>query len=91
VIRALGVTGAVITSAGLVLAATFAVLAVLPTVNSMQQGLLVAVGVLLDATIVRVLLVPALALDVGSRSWWPSRLAARRDISRDAADRIAVP
>lgn len=92
VVRALGVTGAVITSAGLVLAGTFAVLAVLPTVNSMQQGVLVAVGVLLDASIVRVLLVPALALDVGPRSWWPSRLAARRpDLPQDATDRLAVP
>jgi RND superfamily putative drug exporter len=92
VVRALGVTGAVITSAGLVLAATFAVLAVLPTVNSMQQGVLVAVGVLLDASIVRVLLVPALALDVGPRSWWPSRLTVpRSDVSPEAADRLVVP
>jgi RND superfamily putative drug exporter len=92
VVRALGVTGAVITSAGLVLAATFAVLAVLPLVTSMQQGVLVAVGVLLDASIVRVLLVPALALDVGPRSWWPSRLTVpRSDVSPEAADRLAVP
>ncbi|WP_424923101.1 MMPL family transporter [Actinomadura rubrisoli] len=56
------VTGGVITSAGLVLAATFSVLAVMPTVAALQQGLLIAVGVLLDTLIVRSLLVPALAL-----------------------------
>lgn len=92
VVRALAVTGAVITSAGLVLAATFAVLAVLPTVSLMQQGLLVAVGVLLDTFIVRTLLVPALALDVGPRIWWPSRPAARRsEPSRGEPKLVARP
>jgi RND superfamily putative drug exporter len=74
VLTALTVTGGVITSAGLVLAATFSVLAVLPIVSSLQQGTLVAVGVLLDTFIVRTLLVPALALDIGARMWWPARL-----------------
>ena len=92
VVRALAVTGAVITSAGLVLAATFAVLAVLPTVNTLQQGLLVAVGVLLDTFIVRTVLVPALALDVGQRIWWPSRLGARRpDPSAGEPELVAAP
>jgi RND superfamily putative drug exporter len=75
-LRALTVTGGVITSAGLVLAATFAALAVLPLTFMLQLGMIVAVGVLLDTLVVRTLLVPALALDLGARTWWPSRLAA---------------
>jgi putative drug exporter of the RND superfamily len=77
VLHALTVTGGVITSAGLVLAATFASLSVLPLVPTLQTGLIVAVGVLLDTLIVRSLLVPALAVDLGPRVWWPSRLGAR--------------
>lgn len=65
----------VITSAGLVLAATFSVLTVIPVVASLQQGLLVAVGVLLDTFLVRSLLIPALALDIGPAIWWPTRLS----------------
>ena len=76
-LRALTVTGGVITSAGVVLAATFSVLAVLPVVTMLQLGLLVTVGVLLDTLVVRTLLVPALTLDVGRRTWWPGRLASR--------------
>lgn len=75
VLHALTVTGGVITSAGLVLAATFAALGVLPLVPSVQLGVIVAVGVLLDTLLVRSLLVPALALDIGPCIWWPSRLA----------------
>jgi putative drug exporter of the RND superfamily len=75
VLTGLAVTGGVITSAGLVLAATFSVLAVLPVVSSLQQGALVAVGVILDTFIVRSLLVPAVSLDIGLRMWWPSKLA----------------
>ena len=74
VLAGLTVTGGVITSAGLVLAATFSALAVLPVVQTLQQGLLVAVGVLLDTFIVRTLLVPAMALDIGPRYWWPSSI-----------------
>jgi RND superfamily putative drug exporter len=74
ILHALTVTGGVITSAGLVLAATFAALSVLPLVPSVQTGIIVAVGVLLDTFIVRSLLVPALVIDVGPRAWWPSRL-----------------
>lgn len=76
ILTSLSVTGGVITSAGLVLAATFLVLTVVPTVGSLQQGLLVAVGLLLDTFLVRSLLVPALALDIGPATWWPNRLAA---------------
>ena len=67
VLTGLAVTGGVITSAGVVLAATFSVLAVLPVVSALQQGTLVAVGVILDTFIVRSLLVPAVSLDIGQR------------------------
>jgi RND superfamily putative drug exporter len=70
----LAATGGVITSAGLVLAATFAALAVLPLVFLAQLAFAVAFGVLLDALVVRSLLVPALTLDAGRASWWPGRL-----------------
>ena len=73
--RALAVTGGVITSAGFMLAATFCVLAVLPLVTMLQMGIVVALGVLLDTLVVRTLLVPALVMEVGRRSWWPGRLA----------------
>ncbi|MEV4516585.1 MMPL family transporter [Dactylosporangium sp. NPDC049525] len=76
-LAALTTTGGVITSAGLVLAGTFGVLVVLPFVAAIQMGVIVAVGVLLDTFVVRTLLVPALAIDVGPRLWWPSRPAAR--------------
>ncbi|MGB2569701.1 MMPL family transporter [Micromonospora citrea] len=75
VLRALTVTGGVITSAGVVLAATFGALGVLPLVPSIQMGVIVAVGILLDTLLVRSLLIPALALDLGARTWWPGRLA----------------
>jgi putative drug exporter of the RND superfamily len=75
VLYALAVTGGVITSAGLVLAATFSALTVLPLVPSLQMGVIVAVGVLLDTVVVRSLLVPALTIHIGPRSWWPSKLA----------------
>jgi putative drug exporter of the RND superfamily len=84
----LAVTGGVITSAGVVLAATFSVLAVMPLTYLTQIGLAVALGVLLDALVVRSVLVPALVLDVGPRVWWPSRLA-REDQSR--AERVEQP
>jgi RND superfamily putative drug exporter len=75
VLRGLSVTGGVITSAGLVLASTFAVLGVLPIVFLAEIGFAVAFGVLLDTFIVRSLLVPALSYDLGRVIWWPSRLA----------------
>ncbi|MFG2103701.1 MMPL family transporter [Micromonospora echinaurantiaca] len=75
VLHALTVTGGVITSAGVVLAATFGALSVLPLVPSVQSAVIVGVGVLLDTFLVRSLLVPALALEVGRRTWWPSALA----------------
>jgi putative drug exporter of the RND superfamily len=74
VLVGLAVTGGVITSAGIVLAATFSALGVIPLVFLVQIAFIVAFGVLLDTTVVRSLLVPAFAYDLGPRIWWPSRL-----------------
>ncbi|GAA5199013.1 MMPL family transporter [Rugosimonospora acidiphila] len=74
----LAATGGVITSAGLVLAGTFSVLATLPLVTFAEIGFAVAFGVLLDTMVVRSILVTALNLDVGRRIWWPSQLARER-------------
>lgn len=73
VLRALSVTGGVITSAGLVLAATFGALTVIPLIFLAQLAFIVAFGVLLDTLIVRSLLVPALAVDIGPKIWWPAK------------------
>ena len=73
VLRALQVTGGVITSAGIVLATTFAALAVIPILFLAQIAFIVAFGVLLDTLVVRTLLVPALAYDLGKVIWWPIR------------------
>ncbi|SNY86986.1 putative drug exporter of the RND superfamily [Nocardia amikacinitolerans] len=75
ILRSLAVTGGVITSAGIVLAATFAVLVTLPLVSLAQLGFAVAFGVLLDTLLVRSVLVPALTLIAGDRVWWPSRMS----------------
>jgi len=75
VIKGVTVTGAVITSAGVVLAATFAVLGLLPLVPLAQLGFAVGFGVLLDTIIVRSILVPALVHEIGPKIWWPSKLA----------------
>ncbi len=72
----LAATGGVITSAGLVLAGTFAMLGTLPLVFFTEIGFTVALGVLLDTIIVRSVLVTALNLDIGRHMWWPSRLAS---------------
>jgi RND superfamily putative drug exporter len=91
-IRGLAVTGAVITSAGLVLAGTFSTLAVLPLVALTEIGFTIAVGVLIDTFIVRSLLVPALVLDIGGRVWWPSALTelAGRARREPAPSTVAV-
>ena len=76
-LKGLAVTGGVITSAGVVLAGTFAVLAVLPLVALTQIGVTVALGVLLDTLVVRSVLVPALTFSLDETTWWPSRLSRR--------------
>ncbi|MDX2683054.1 MMPL family transporter [Streptomyces sp. NY05-11A] len=75
----LSATGGVITSAGLVLAGTFAAMASLPLVFAAELGFAVAFGVLLDTLVVRSVLVTALTLDVGRWMWWPSSLFRRHD------------
>jgi RND superfamily putative drug exporter len=88
----LAATGGVITSAGLVLAATFAVLGTLPLTFLTQLGIAVALGVLLDTIVVRSVLVTALNLDVGRHMWWPSRLGQREDEPEPVrAGDVAVP
>ena len=74
IIHGLGKTGGVITSAGIVLAATFAALGIIPLLFLVQLAFIVAFGVLLDTLIVRSLLVPALSYDIGKFIWWPSKL-----------------
>lgn len=73
IFHSLGKTGRVITSAGIVLAATFAALGIIPILFLVQLAFIVAFGVLLDALIVRTLLVPALFNQIGSKVWWPSQ------------------
>jgi RND superfamily putative drug exporter len=85
VLRAVTVTGGVVTSAGVVLAATFASLAVLPLTPSVQNAVVVSVGVLLDTFLIRCLLVPALALSIGPAVWWPGRLGRRGGTSGGVA------
>jgi RND superfamily putative drug exporter len=83
ILRALAVTGAVITSAGIVLAGTFSVLAVLPLTFLTELGFVVAFGVLLDTFLVRSVLVPAVALTVGDDFWWPSALSRETPDGRE--------
>ena len=85
----LATTGGVITSAGLVLAGTFAVLATLPLTAFVEIGFAVAFGVLLDTLVVRSVLVSGLSMDIGRHMWWPSALALKRD--EDAAPTAGVP
>ncbi len=84
----LATTGGVITSAGVVLAATFSALGLLPLVFLTEIGVLVAFGVLLDTLLVRSVLVPALVIDIDARVWWPSALRHRRG---DADEPPATP
>ena len=75
IVKGVTVTGGVITSAGIVLAATFGVLGTLPLVILAEIGFAVAFGVLLDTILVRSLLVPALAYEMNHWTWWPSKLS----------------
>ncbi|MFC5501170.1 MMPL family transporter [Lysinimonas soli] len=74
IVRGVQATGGVITAAGIVLAATFSALQVIPILFLVQISFIVAFGVLLDTILVRSLLVPALSYDIGRRIWWPSKL-----------------
>ncbi|WP_099023170.1 MMPL family transporter [Mycolicibacterium palauense] len=74
IVRAVSATGAVITSAGIVLAAVFGVLGVLPLIVLTQLGIIVGLGILLDTFLVRTVVIPALFTLVGARVWWPGAL-----------------
>jgi RND superfamily putative drug exporter len=87
----LAATGGVITSAGFVLAGTFAVLGTLPLTTFVEIAFAVAFGVLLDTIVVRSVLVTALNLDIGRAMWWPSRLARRPDEPTPARPVARVP
>jgi RND superfamily putative drug exporter len=97
ILRGLGVTGGVITSAGVVLAATFAALGVIPIMFLVQLAFIVAFGVLLDTILVRSLLVPALAYHIGPRIWWPGKLgrpeldaAVQREAGAEPLEEVAT-
>ncbi len=77
-VEAVAHTGSVITSAGIVLAAVFAALGVLPLVTLGQLGLIVGTGVLVDTLVVRTVIVPAIFGLAGDRIWWPGKLHARQ-------------
>ena len=82
--------GGVITSAGLILAGTFATLGTLPLVILTEIGVTVAIGVLIDTVIVRSVLVTALTLDIGRWMWWPSRLARPSPVEISPQEAAAV-
>ncbi|MCD2443996.1 MMPL family transporter [Agromyces sp. SYSU K20354] len=88
ILRGLIATGGVITSAGIVLAATFAALGVLPILFLAQIAFIVAFGVILDTVLVRSLLIPALSYDIGPAIWWPSKL---RRAASDRSPHDAAP
>ncbi|MFJ9624867.1 MMPL family transporter [Streptomyces sp. NPDC101181] len=86
ILRGLTATGGVITSAGVVLAATFAALGIIPLAFLVQIAFIVAFGVLLDTLVVRSLLVPALVRDIGPRAWWPGALSREDAAVKPKAD-----
>lgn len=87
IIRAVSLTGGVITSAGIVLAAVFAVLGVLPLITLTQIGIVVGIGILLDTFVVRTIVIPALFALIGPRVWWPSALSREESVSPAPAPR----
>ena len=89
-LTALRATGGVITSAGILLAAVFAVLGVLPLIALAQVGLIVCLGVLLDTLLVRTVLVPALAFVFGERFWWPAHVDGVGHVDPDALEPAAT-
>jgi putative drug exporter of the RND superfamily len=87
-LRGLGVTGGVITAAGVIMAACLGDLATLPAVSTAQVASAIAIGVLLDTLLVRTVLVPASLLTVGERVWWPARPATRAAAARETMARL---
>ncbi|WP_403022055.1 MMPL family transporter [Salinibacterium sp. GXW1014] len=84
-VRALSATGGVITSAGILLAAVFAVLGVLPLITLTQIGIIVCVGVLIDTLLVRTVIVPAFAFMLGDWFWWPRHGRMRQHSAAEPA------
>ena len=82
IVRAVSATGPVITSAGIVLAAVFCVLAVLPLIVLTQLGVIVGLGILLDTFVVRTVVVPALFTLIGARIWWPAHIDGPDSVNR---------
>ncbi len=91
IVRAVSATGAVITSAGIVLAAVFCVLGVLPLIVLTQLGIIVGLGILLDTFVVRTVIIPALFTLMGPRIWWPALRSTARRGGRHRADRSLRP
>lgn len=83
-VRAVSATGGVITSAGIVLAAVFCVLGVLPLIVLTQLGIIVGLGILLDTFVVRTLVIPALFAPIGDRIWWPTNPAHTKAVEQQA-------
>ncbi|WP_107410224.1 MMPL family transporter [Streptomyces luteocolor] len=92
-LTALRTTGGVIASAGLVLAATFAVLTNMPLVQLVELGFVIAVGVLLDTFLVRTYLVTSASVALGRKVWWPGPLSRARPAAPAApeAGPVRVP
>jgi RND superfamily putative drug exporter len=88
VLVALGATGPVITSAGLILAGTFSILMTMPVTFAFNIGFVVALGILLDTFVVRTILVPALVEVIGDRIWWPSSERAGAGALSDQAEPV---
>ena len=90
IVRAVSATGAVITSAGIVLAAVFCVLGVLPLIVLTQLGIIVGLGILLDTFLVRTVVIPALFTILGPKVWWPGDIEPDHDPDTDPVERVAV-
>src|SRR6185436_7560520 len=90
-LRAIGATGPVITSAGVILAGTFAVLMTLPVTYTFDLGFMVALGVLLDTFIVRTIMVPAAIELLGDRIWWPSTAESSGFLHEKTGEHTAEP
>lgn len=89
-LRALSVTGPVITSAGIILAGTFSVLMTLPVTYTFDLGFMVALGILLDTFVVRTIMVPAAVELIGDKIWWPST-ADRGGALRERTEETPLP
>ncbi|WP_089243828.1 MMPL family transporter [Rhodococcoides kyotonense] len=89
IVRAVGATGGVITSAGIVLAAVFCVLGVLPLITLTQLGIIVGLGILLDTFVVRTLVIPALFTLIGPGIWWPNRIDSNSSESTAQKERVS--